>query len=74
VRLALYVCIKNICDSVGGEDKSNDTPLDPALFWLDNIFNPFLFIRGLHQPIFPLKIFRTVYEICRSLKVDGNEK
>jgi hypothetical protein len=39
VRLALYVCLKNICDGVGGQDESNGTPLDPPLFWLDNIFN-----------------------------------
>ncbi len=38
VRLALYVCLKNICDGVGGQDESNGTPLDPPLFWLDNIF------------------------------------
>jgi hypothetical protein len=41
VRLALYVCLKNICDGVGGQDVSNGTPLDPPLFWLDNIFNMF---------------------------------
>jgi hypothetical protein len=29
---------KNICDGVGGQDESNGTPLDPPLFWLDNIF------------------------------------
>ncbi len=39
MRLALYVCLKNICDGVGGQDESNGTPLDPPLFWLDNIFN-----------------------------------
>ncbi len=38
VRLALYVCLKNSCDGVGGQDESNGTPLDPPLFWLDNIF------------------------------------
>ncbi len=38
VRLALYVCLKNICDGVGGQDESNGTTLDPPLFWLDNIF------------------------------------
>jgi hypothetical protein len=38
VRLALYVLKKNICDGVGGQDESNGTPLDPPLFWLDNIF------------------------------------
>ncbi len=38
MRLALYVCLKNICDGVGGQDESNGTPLDPPLFWLDNIF------------------------------------
>jgi hypothetical protein len=32
------VCLKNICDGVGGQDESNGTPLDPPLFWLDNIF------------------------------------
>jgi hypothetical protein len=39
VRLALYVSLKNIFDGVGGQDVSNGTPLDPPLFWLDNIFN-----------------------------------
>jgi hypothetical protein len=39
VRLVLYVSLKNICDGVGGQDESNGTPLDPPLFWLDNIFN-----------------------------------
>jgi hypothetical protein len=33
------VCLKNICDGVGGQDESNGAPLDPPLFWLDNIFN-----------------------------------
>jgi hypothetical protein len=42
VRLALYVCLKNICDGVGGQDESNGTPLDPPLFWLDNIFKTLL--------------------------------
>ncbi len=32
------MCLKNICDGVGGQDESNGTPLDPPLFWLDNIF------------------------------------
>ncbi len=40
MRLALYVCLKNICDGVGCQNGSNGTPLDPPLFWLDNIFNP----------------------------------
>ncbi len=39
MRLALYVCLKNICDGVGGQDESNGTTLDPPLFWLDIIFN-----------------------------------
>ncbi len=43
MRLALYVCLKNICDGVGGQDVSNGTPLDPPLFWLDNIFKLFYF-------------------------------
>jgi hypothetical protein len=38
VRLALYVCLKNICDGVGCQNGSNGTPLYPPLFWLDNIF------------------------------------
>jgi hypothetical protein len=38
VRLALYVCLKNIRDGVGSQNGSNGTPLDPPLFWLDNIF------------------------------------
>jgi hypothetical protein len=38
MRLALYVYLKNSCDGVGGQDESNGTPLDPPLFWLDNIF------------------------------------
>ncbi len=42
MRLALYVCLKNICDGVGGQDESNGTPLDPPLFWLDNIFKQHL--------------------------------
>jgi hypothetical protein len=35
------VCLKNICDGAGGQDESNGTPLDPPLFWLDNIFKFF---------------------------------
>ncbi len=38
MRLALYVCLKNICDGVGCQNGSNGTPLDPPLFWRDNIF------------------------------------
>jgi hypothetical protein len=38
MRLALYVCLKNICDGVGCQNESIDTPLYPPLFWLDNIF------------------------------------
>ncbi len=37
VRLALYVCLKYICDGVGRQNGSNSTP-HPPLFWLDNIF------------------------------------
>ncbi len=29
---------KNICDGVGSQNGSIDTPLDSPLFWLDNIF------------------------------------
>jgi hypothetical protein len=29
---------KNISDGAGSKNKSIDTPLDPPLFWLDNIF------------------------------------
>jgi hypothetical protein len=52
VRLALYVFKKNICDGVGCEDESNDTPLDPPLFWLDNIFNEVkLLIRNIRDSL-----------------------
>jgi hypothetical protein len=44
VRLALYVCLKNICDGVGCQNGSNGTPLDPPLFWLDNIFKGLIFL------------------------------
>ena len=46
VGLALYVCLKNICDGVGGQDESNGTPLDPPLFWLDNIFKLILRLKN----------------------------
>ncbi len=39
MRLALYVCLKNICDGIGRPNGSNGSPLNPPLFWLDNIFN-----------------------------------
>jgi hypothetical protein len=29
---------KNISDGVGSQNGSNGTPLNPPLFWLDNIF------------------------------------
>jgi hypothetical protein len=29
---------KNISDGVGSRNESIHTPLDPPLFWLDNIF------------------------------------
>ncbi len=32
VRLALYACLKNICDGVGSQNGSNSTPLDPLFF------------------------------------------
>ncbi len=32
---------KNISDGVGSRDGSNGTPLNPPLFWLDNIFKYF---------------------------------
>jgi hypothetical protein len=38
MRLALYVCLKNICDGLEGQAESKGTHLDPPLFWLDNIF------------------------------------
>jgi hypothetical protein len=44
VRLALYVCQKNICDGVGCQNGSNGTPLDPTLYWLDNIFKGILYV------------------------------
>jgi hypothetical protein len=34
---------KNISDGVGSQNGSNGTPLDPPLFWLDNIFKELLF-------------------------------
>jgi hypothetical protein len=30
---------KNISDGVGSRNELIHTPLDPPLFWLDNIFN-----------------------------------
>ncbi len=43
VRLALYVCLKNICDGVGGQDESNGTHLDPPLFgWTISLKRKFL--------------------------------
>jgi hypothetical protein len=39
------VCLKNICDGVGGQDESNGIPLYPPLFWLDNIFKQIAFFR-----------------------------
>jgi hypothetical protein len=30
---------KNISDGVESQNGSNGTPLNPPLFWLDNIFN-----------------------------------
>ncbi len=30
---------KNISDGVGSRNRWNGTPLNPPLFWLDNIFN-----------------------------------
>ena len=35
---------KNISDGVGSRNESIHTPLDPPLFWLDNIF------KGIVQP------------------------
>ncbi len=36
---------KNISDGVGSRNGSNGTPLDPPLFWLDNIFKGYLMIQ-----------------------------
>ncbi len=41
VRLALYMCLKNICDGVGRQNGSNGTSLNPPFFWLDNVFKAF---------------------------------
>jgi hypothetical protein len=38
LRLALNVCLKNICDGEGSRNGSNGTTLYPPLFWLDNTF------------------------------------
>jgi hypothetical protein len=37
------VCLKNICDGVGRQNGLNGTPLDPPLYWLDNILSSFRF-------------------------------
>jgi hypothetical protein len=36
---------KNISDGVGSQNGLNGTPLDPPLFWLDNIFNTLFLTR-----------------------------
>ena len=43
VRLVLLRVSKNICDGVGCQNGSNGTPLDPPLFWLDNIFKLYVY-------------------------------
>jgi hypothetical protein len=43
---------KNISDGVESRNGSNGTPLNPPLFWLDNIFNLFF------------KINAETYNIC----------
>ncbi len=60
VRLAPYVWLKNICDCVGGQDESNGTPLDPPLFWLDNIFNGG-FIKGILRGVRYTKSLRVLF-------------
>jgi hypothetical protein len=41
VRLALYVCLKNICDGIGGQDESNGIPLYPLFFgWTISLICP----------------------------------
>jgi hypothetical protein len=39
---------KNISDGVESQNVSNGTPLNPRLFWLDNIFKPIQANRDLH--------------------------
>ncbi len=41
--------LKNICDGVGSQNGSNGTPLDPPLFWLDNIFKAGLYLKQPHN-------------------------
>ncbi len=62
MRLALYVCLKNICDGEGGQDEWNGTPLDPPLFWLDNIFNIHVYLYGTYH-----MQFHTVIETRNSI-------
>jgi hypothetical protein len=45
---------KNISDGAGSPNGSNGTPLDPPLFWLDNIFNMekltfFIYLKAAHK-------------------------
>ncbi len=75
MRLALYVCLKNICDGVGRQNGSNGTPLDPPLFWLDNIFNSLQYgLEKLHTGVGELRrgrknrniIYMDGYRVCNS--------
>jgi hypothetical protein len=53
---------------MGSHDGSNGTPLDPPLFWLDNIFNPIVFI--LNAICYFVKRFEIVLHVIITL----NEK
>ena len=40
---------KNISDGVGSRNGSNGTPLNPPLFWLDNIFKEKFLVKLVYQ-------------------------
>ncbi len=47
---------KNISDGVGSRNESIHTPLDPPLFWLDNIFNSSLILIYLLPSVRALEV------------------
>ncbi len=54
---------QNIGDCVGRQDESIGNPLDPPLFWLDNIFKGLIFCFKFQKIGFSVKCLKNVGSI-----------
>jgi hypothetical protein len=66
----MKVSLKNIGDCVGRQDELIGNPLDPTLFWLDNIFKRANYVPAVAE-FFILTWQKNPGRRCQPLKAQG---